>query len=1268
MIEATCSACGTLNRIVETDVPAGAKFVACASCKSRLPLPNNTIGNAAPLRPAASTLDLSDLPAPKRPPALGPAGAGTIPPPRPLDLGGDLPAPKLGPAGASGTPPLPRAINLDGDLPAPKPGAKATMGGLPKPPPPQNNALNLDDFLAPAEPDLPAPKPRGRPTELPATKAAEDILDLPAPRASRGVTDLPAPKGPILGMKELPRTGVTDLPAPKGAGSTVDLPMPKGPAKSTVDLPMPKGKGSTDLPQPKGSLDLPAPKGFFDDLPQPSRNQAAGGVDLPAPKGFFDDLPQVAKNQGSQDLPAPLGFFDDLPQKAKGGDVSVPAPKGYFEDLPQRAKQTSQPGNEVTPLDPSAMELDVADSPSLDLAPSTPLTAGNYNDIEIAKPSTPPTRFNADVSQRPTQVTGEAGIIRSQPAQSRGIGAGGELELEADPRNRTQQLAQKRKEEAARPVEATKVQRRLSKGALAAVVAGVAVLGGGGFFMYRRHAAAAERQDLIDEQLGKARSALAATDAAHWVRAATAAKNVLEVEEDNPDALEIGAEAAFAGALDDGATAAIRIGRGRKLISEALAAGVSGPPLARAQGLNAITMGQYDISIAKLTPMAAGSKDGFVPLYLGWAQAAKGDLAAAIASFDQAAKLNKALAPSALYGRGKAKLAAGDLEGARADFQAVLDIAKDHIPAQVGLAAAQPAAKASQQEADLLAILQRKDITLADPRAVVGAWVLAGDDAARGSRTDAARERYRKALEIAPADVGALTGLAEVDLKDGKLDVAQESIVKALDQAKDDAHAQIVATELAVKQNRLDDADERIRALSDRKPPLPPLDQAHLMMAKGHLLEAQHKDADAVEAFVAGAKLAGDLDLAPTMAAVKKLVDMNQQARVAELLAPLESKADGDPQLSLTLGNGYLQAGIYDQAEKWLRKASDARPTDPDAMYQLAKAMAKNGKVEDAVAQLKRAMEIDPSRLEFGLELARTYEEGGRDADAGALYDKLLTAKDVGLELRARAGKYFARTGAMEKAAEQGAEILKVDPNHAAGLYLKGEGLLALGHGDEARKAFHAADTVDRDPQYFDGEGRAAEKIIKDTGDTKWVDVALNVYNLAHQGAPKMFNPLAGTGRMYLSRREWKKAADALTEAWKLKEDGDVAFMLGVCAQELLDNKTAMAWLKQAQQLKPLPEASNRLGLLLREANDSSGATDAFRRATTGEEALIKKTGVKSPPWLMEAYYQLGYLLNAAGQWHEARVSFERWQQLGPPQDARYQKVTELLGTALRGK
>ena len=151
--------------------------------------------------------------------------------------------------------------------------------------------------------------------------------------------------------------------------------------------------------------------------------------------------------------------------------------------------------------------------------------------------------------------------------------------------------------------------------------------------------------------------------------------------------------------------------------------------------------GQLDRALQKLQPLSAATPtDGFLSLYLGWALALKGDQKAALAAFDQAMAANAGLKLTVLYWRGRAKLVLADLAGARADFAAVLAVAKDHIGAQVGLAAATPPSQAAQQESDLLAILARKDIDAADPRVRVQAWTLAGDDARRGGR---ARRRAR---------------------------------------------------------------------------------------------------------------------------------------------------------------------------------------------------------------------------------------------------------------------------------------------------------------------------------------------------------------------------------------------------------------------------------------------------------------------------------------------------------------------------------------------
>ncbi|MCW5805950.1 MAG: hypothetical protein KIT31_26530, partial [Deltaproteobacteria bacterium] len=77
MIEATCTACGNVNRVSDADIPVGARFVTCVTCKARVAIPTKTGAMAAVLPPgidaaapgaaqaaaaALEGLDLADLP------------------------------------------------------------------------------------------------------------------------------------------------------------------------------------------------------------------------------------------------------------------------------------------------------------------------------------------------------------------------------------------------------------------------------------------------------------------------------------------------------------------------------------------------------------------------------------------------------------------------------------------------------------------------------------------------------------------------------------------------------------------------------------------------------------------------------------------------------------------------------------------------------------------------------------------------------------------------------------------------------------------------------------------------------------------------------------------------------------------------------------------------------------------------------------------------------------------------------------------------------
>src|SRR3569623_258909 len=1222
MIEATCSACGTVNRIAEADVPLGAKFVACSSCKSRVMLPASalsmTMTSKGPRIPAPA---IPKIPAPAKPAELA-----------------DLPAPKRqGPlAGMEASKSAPKSGRDLVDLPAPKANAKGP----------------LEADGCPAE--LPAPKaggPSGS-SDLPAPKAKPGFVPRVTPPKGVGITDLPAPK-----PKAAP-SGL-DLPAPKPRAATPPAPLPAVRQKQEIDIvDLPAPKGISDLPAPKSTgPDLPAPKGFFDDLPQPARHEPPAP---PAPKGCFDDHPQPSK---PATVPPPIqppatpvaakpsggaGVFDELPEPM-GGELSgtdLLGGLGGHGDL------------DLGPSTGPALELDMGggDHADLDLGLASPTSpgpspalTGNHSDftnLDLSAPTAPPApQIKTGISIKSTASKAPAGKASPPPIETIPKSASEiRLDLEEDPNRPAAQpgLATPKRRDAAKKqaaevsAEAKQRSAKRRKMVLGAVL-GLALVGSGGAFFYKRYTDKKAREEAVAEHVKAARAAIHGDNANHWTRASSEAGEALQSDPKNVDAIGLQAEALLGGALDTGIGGDTRIAAGRKKLADALEAGVTGPQLEAAQALGMIASNQPDRAIQKLQGMTQREpKNGFWLLYLGWAQAAKGDAAAAVKSFDAALAADPKVKLPVLYARGKAKRELVDLAGAKADFAAVLELAKDHIGAQVGLDAALPASESSRREAELRGILSRKDIGTGDPRAVVQAWTLAADVARTGGRLDVARERYRKALELAKLNVPALVGLARVELKDGKLAVAQDLVQKALTQAPENVDAQLVAADLDVAQGKLGDADAITKKLAARTPPLPPAQLAQLDLVTGNVLEAQGNEEAAIEAWTAGAKLAGDSDLSPMMAAVTKLGELakkaadnkdpakatDYRARADALLQSLAGRAQGDAQLSKALGAAYLGSDDPVKAEHFLRRAVEMKTDDIERHLELAKALSKLNRIDAALEQLQAAQPLAPTRADIALEIARTYEDAKRDAAAAAAYKKLLDAKDPPLPARVRAGRFLARKKEIKAAAAQGDIILKAEPENAAGHYLKGEGLLADGKLDDARKELTIAADGDPDPQYLDAQGRAAEASVAASGDTKYYDLALRAYERAIAAAPEMFNPQAGTGRIYIARREWTTAITPLLAANRLdKTDADVMFDIGLAYKNMAQPKVAAECLQQATTKNRDADTYYQLALLYLAANSGS-AEGALREATPLAQEKETKQGVKVD-WLTDAYYKL---------------------------------------------
>jgi len=1392
MIEATCSACGALNRVPDASVRAGARLFTCTNCKARgaIPLPTSpgTLTSPFPTSPGTLPKLTSPLPAspgtlPKLTSPLPTSPATAVPPAsksnRGLDFA-DLPAPKRPTALGIGPPqpasrtstasklPLhtgltqPLAHELDPELPAPK---ITRTGG-----PTTASKIELGE-LGPSAAlmtneggiDLPAPKRNTQRLAPVPEPPSDNVADLPVPRASRGVADLPAPKpSPRRAALDLPNLNLPTLkdprapapstlhrlPTPQKGPTIPDLPAPRttdSPLKSaSSELPAPKGFFD-DLPQPVLDPELPAPKGFFDDLPQTKSAPSSDAPEAPAPKAYFDDLPQAksAPSNDAPEAPAPKGYFDDIPALPSTSKPELPAPKGYFDNIPAlpntskpeppapqgyfdnlpALSNTSKPelpaprgyfddlpGQPIKKSDalapkgflddlppppphPAADPADAAhpDQAAFDLLPTlspakadpgatgpeldlvTPPGAGatSFDDLDPSKSITSPVRFGHGPrapAERPSP---------GEPSQrTAGIG----LEPKVFAKGATSSAASP----GPVPGEAAAAKARTPRTTIVlGGVLAVVLLGAGGFKLYRRHAEAQEQAAVIAEQLAIARTSYAASDPRHWPRAAAAAQRVVALDPKNPEALGIGAESLLASALGEGTATATKVGQARAMLDAAAGAGLSSPSLARARALSALAAHQPDGAIAQLTPLTTQApKDGTLALYLGWALEAKGDMVAALSSYDRATS-DPAVKLDALYGRGNAKLARSDLDGARADFSAVLALAKDHLGALVGLAMAQPPEAAQQQEADLVAILARKDLAEADPRVVARAWTSAGRAALRAGHGEIARTRFGKALGIAPQDLAATTGLAETELADGKLAAADGLLAAVLSASKDDVPAQLVQSEIQIKQHKLPLAAQRLAALAGHTPPLTPLEQARLHLLTGELLEAQGKDDAALEAYTLGAKVAGELDLTPMVAAVKKLTamaaaarDAGDPARAGELRARAEAllaehaeHAEHDPRLAMTLGVAYLQAGNAAAAEPWLHRVVEARPGDAEARYQLGRALRTAGKYAEALEVLAAARGLDPEHADAGVELARTYEALGRDADAGGLYTKLLAGKEPSLLVRAWAGRFFARTGALDQAREQGAKIAAVDPDNAAGLYLDGEALLAAGKATEAKQRFERALESDRELQYLDALGRAAEALAQD-GDRELQDLALRSYAAVAQAAAPPLSPrnaFAGQGRLYVARHEAAKAVPPLLEAARLDPDNDdIKFLLGAAYQELQKTTLALRALQDSTKRAPRADAFWRIAQIYHDTNRGSQAAAAVATATRLAALAEQRTGAPAVPWLTDALYLQGRINFDLHKEAAARDAWTLYVARNPPASARLTEVRQLLATTLR--
>ena len=1230
--------------------------------------------------PPGGDLDL-DLPAPFGQAPAKPAAGGFD------DLDLDLPAPRIGAATASDDAfgdldlPAPRTAgpNDDLDLPAPRGQAAPAAGGV-------GDSLDL-------------PRPFGKPGGTPAPTAA-DSLDLPRPFGqSDGGADLPAPAGgganlpaPAERKSALadggnpfddldlptPRDGSADLPAVHGGNAdlpapaqTADLPglpnqfagadLPVAKSKSVLDeadeafgdldLPVPKsdaasGFGDLDLPVPKAQSDLPVPKdNAFGDLELPTpRSDPAGAfddLDLPTPREVAD-LPQVSDGT---DLPQVAGF-SDLPVAAEAADLPVARPDDDFDDL---ALPDPRQDLGFDPGDP-----DPGPEPMRDASGRTGVGGVAFGELDLGEGSEADDMEFADIPSEPD--------------------AGAAVSRDSLPPPRV--VAQKEKQ-----AKGDKPKKKTRPIVVVAVMLGLLLAAGGalGFTPYGFFGI-----NLIDQFLP------GAGDPAQVRAAITSAEETAMSDRwlDVRESLQIlGRARAQAGlnaemlshSLAHEALYQVRFGdssgsteRAARIAQRIQERSMEGPEIALGLAANALRLEQYGqartfLAQARQTPSSAPYAD----LILGEAQLAEGSYDEAITAFEAAAEGGGGA--RALWGVARARLTAPlpeEEEAAtaaraaqRAAIEAVLEASPQHgaalaARADIHLAAGEvDEAYAMAQLVAGLAPMGEQTLRT-EPAARASAFTVVGQVEEQRGRASAALAAYDAALSARDTHVPAFLGAGRVLLADRPRDalVRFESVLQAegSDQvmlrndrnAQQEARLGIGRAQLAL--DRVQDANATLEALLAELPE----DSAVLLWlgkanqasdppayatAEGHFREAIRLSPQLFEAYLALA----ELFLA---------TDRGQDAGV--FIERAEAEVPESAEMRYQLGAFELRRNNTAEAIEELDRALELEPDLPPALFSLAVARRRSGRLDAAAATFDRLAGIDGSYPGLSLERGLLYEAQGESERAVSSYEAALEADPEDLDLLLRLGAAQVSAGRIDDAEETLDRVRAERPNSAEANHFVGRVAFARGNFAESLNYFRQA--VQLDPS----RGEFHLYVGWAALENGQLGESLHSVDTAIARDPSLGDAYWIRGVVKLRSGRPRDALEDLLRALELKPSRHEAHAsIGDAYDQLSELDQAISSYEAAvERVDDNGRWWYRLGRLRMDRGDRTNASEALQRATLLGDAMSPLPG-----WLAEAHRLRGECLRLGNSGRESVRHYRRYLELAPASAIDRRQVREIL-------
>jgi tetratricopeptide (TPR) repeat protein len=335
------------------------------------------------------------------------------------------------------------------------------------------------------------------------------------------------------------------------------------------------------------------------------------------------------------------------------------------------------------------------------------------------------------------------------------------------------------------------------------------------------------------------------------------------------------------------------------------------------------------------------------------------------------------------------------------------------------------------------------------------AWQLAKQGDAR-----AAEARYKEAIDLAPTDVWALLGLADLHYQRGRHADAMAAVASAYARQPRSSDVLRKWASLLAKQGDWAGAEEKYRQAMDVAPGdvWGFIELAQLLQRRGRLPEAL-------------ATLAGACRREPRSPEVLRnwatlLAKQGDWNGAEDKYKRAIDAAPGDNRAALDLADLLQQRGLHPQALAWAASACVYQPSSADALRRWAALLAKQGHTQAAVRKYTQAIDAAPADIWPLLDLAQLQVRLGSLPEALNLVARAYAVQPDSPDVLRRWGALLEKQGNTEAAKDKYKQATDAAPNDVSALLDLALLHQRLGHPDDALAAVNRA--YERQP--FSGE------------------------------------------------------------------------------------------------------------------------------------------------------------------------------------------------------